>query len=406
VRHSLLLSLLSVAAVAATTLTLSGCGRNEAAEAHAAPPAPQVTVAAAISRKITESDEFTGRFEAVERVELRPRVSGYIASVNFKEGSEVRKGDVLFVIDPRPYQAERDKAAAGLAQARSQLVLARTERERGTKLLAQHAISQEEYDTRTAGSEQAEANVEAAKAALDAAALNLEFTRVTAPISGRISRALVTSGNFVTSGQTPLTTLVSLDPIYVTFDGDEQAFLKYSRARESAASQAGEARSPVQVGLASESGYPHEGVMVFVDNALDPATGTIRSRALLDNHAREFTPGLFARIRLLGAAQHDAVLVNDSAVGTDQTVRYVLVVDKANKVEYRPVVLGPVVEGLRVVQSGLSPGEVIVVNGLQRVRPGAQVQPQRVAMGEPRGGERPAMFARNAAGATGGEAQP
>jgi len=407
VRHSLLLSLFSVVAVAATTLTLGGCGRNEAAEAHAAPPAPQVTVAAAISRKITESDEFTGRFEAVERVELRPRVSGYIASVNFKEGSEVRKGDVLFVIDPRPYQAERDKAGAGLAQARSQLVLARTERERGTRLLAQHAISQEEYDTRTAGSEQAEANVEAAKAALDAAALNLEFTRVTAPISGRISRALVTSGNFVTSGQTPLTTLVSLDPIYVTFDGDEQEYLKYSKvARESTAGQAGETRSPVQVGLASESGYPHEGVMVFLDNALDPATGTIRSRALLDNHARQFTPGLFARIRLLGAAQHDAVLVNDSAVGTDQTVRYVLVVDKANKVEYRPVQLGPVVDGLRVVQSGLSPGEVIVVNGLQRVRPGAQVQPQRVAMGEPPNGERPAMFARNGAGSTDGEAHP
>jgi RND family efflux transporter MFP subunit len=407
VRHSLFVSFLSVAAVSATTLTLSGCGRNEAAEAHAAPPAPQVTVAAAISRKITEFDEFTGRFEAVERVEVRPRVSGYIASVNFKEGSEVRKGEVLFVIDPRPYQAERDKAAAGLAQARSQLVLARTERERGTKLLAQHAISQEEYDTRTAGSEQAEANVEAAKAALDAAALNLEFTRVTAPISGRISRALVTSGNFVTNGQTPLTTLVSLDPIYVSFDGDEQEYLKYAKlAREAAADPSHEARNPVQVGLANESGFPHEGVIVFVDNALDPTTGTIRSRALLENHERQFTPGLFARIKLLGSAQHDAVLVNDSAIGTDQTVRYVLVVDKSNKVEYRPVQLGPVVDGLRVLQSGLSPGETIVVNGLQRVRPGAQVQPQRVAMGEPRSGERAALLARNASGSTDGEGHP
>jgi RND family efflux transporter MFP subunit len=407
VRHSLLVSFLSVAAVSATTFTLSGCGRNEAAEAHAAPPAPQVTVAAALSRKITEFDEFTGRFEAVERVEIRPRVSGYIASVNFREGSEVRKGDVLFVIDPRPYQAERDKAAAGLAQAHSQLVLARTERERGTKLLAQHAISQEEYDTRTAGSEQAEANVEAAKAALDAAALNLEFTRVTAPISGRISRALVTSGNFVTNGQTPLTTLVSLDPIYVSFDGDEQEYLKYSKlAREAAADPSHEARNPVQVGLANESGFPHQGVIVFVDNALDPTTGTIRSRALLENHERQFTPGLFARIKLLGSAQHDAVLVNDSAIGTDQTVRYVLVVDKSNKVEYRPVQLGPVVDGLRVLQSGLSPGETIVVNGLQRVRPGAQVQPQRVAMGEPRSGERAALLARNASGSADGEAHP
>ena len=401
-RHTLLLPV----AAFAIALTLSACGRNEAAESHAAPPAPQVTVAAAVSRKITEFDEFTGRFEAVERVEVRPRVSGYIASVDFKEGSEVKKGEVLFVIDPRPYQAERDKAAAGLAQARSQLVLAKSEHERGTKLLAQHAISQEEFDTRTAGNEQAEANVEAAKAALDSAALNLEFTRVTAPISGRISRALVTSGNFVTNGQTPLTTLVSLDPIYVSFDGDEQEYLKYSKvAREAAADKSREA-SPVQVGLANESGFPHQGVMVFVDNALDPTTGTIRSRALLDNHERQFTPGLFARIKLLGSAEHDAVLVNDSAIGTDQTVRYVLVVDKGNKVEYRPVQLGPVIDGLRVVQSGLSPGETIVVNGLQRVRPGAQVQPQRVAMGERRPGENAALLARNASGSTDGEAHP
>src|SRR5246127_3374037 len=320
-RHSLSISLALLGVVSAAALGLSGCARNEAAEQKAGPPLPQVTVAAAISRKVTEFDEFTGRFEAVERVEVRPRVSGYISSVNFKDGSEVKKGDVLFVIDQRPYIAERDKARAQLAQARSQLTLARSERDRATKLLAQHAISQEEFDTRSSGLEQGQANVEAAQAALDAAALNLDFTRVTAPISGRISRALVTSGNFVTNGQTLLTTLVSLDPIYVSFDGDEKVYLKYSKvAREAAAGQAGETRSPVQVGLASESGYPHEGVMVFLDNALDPATGTIRSRALFDNHARQFTPGLFARIRLLGAVQHDAVLVNDSAVGTDQTV--------------------------------------------------------------------------------------
>jgi RND family efflux transporter MFP subunit len=406
-RHSYLL----LAAAPLAALLVSACARDEAAESKAAPPTPQVTVAAAISRRVTDSNEFTGRFEAVERVELRPRVSGYIASVNFKEGSEVRKGDVLFVIDPRPYQAERDKAAAGLSQARSQLALARSERERATKLLAQHALSQEEYDTRTAGDEQAEANVEAARAALDSAALNLEFTRVTAPISGRISRALVTAGNFVTDGQTPLTTLVSLDPIYVSFDGDEQEYLKYIRlaheatanlhdpAAHDTALTATAARTPVQVGLANESGFPHQGIMVFVDNALDPATGTIRSRALLDNHDREFTPGLFARIRLSSGGQHEAVLVNDSAIGTDQTVRYVLVVGKDNKVEYRPVQLGPVVDGLRVVNSGLAAGETIVVNGLQRVRPGAQVAPQRVAMGE-RPGQQGTLLAHNASGAS------
>jgi RND family efflux transporter MFP subunit len=376
-------SYISLATAAIGALVLSACARNEAAEHPATAMVPQVTVAAAISRKVTEFDEFTGRFEAVERVEVRPRVSGYISSVNFTDGNEVKKGDVLFVIDPRPYAAERDKARAQLSQARSQLVLAKSERERATKLLGQHAISQEEFDTRSAGSEQAQANVEAAQAALDAAALNLEFTRVTAPISGRISRALVTSGNFVANGQTLLTTLVSLDPIYVTFDGDEQAYLKYiKQVHVSAHPASHEAASPVRVGLADENGFPHQGAMAFVDNALDPATGTIHSRALLDNHERLFTPGLFARIRLMDSSQHEAVLVNDSAIGTDQTVRYVLVVGAGSKVEYRPVQLGPVIDGLRVVQSGLSPGEVIVVNGLQRVRPGAQVQAQRVAMGE------------------------
>jgi RND family efflux transporter MFP subunit len=399
-RHPLLL--ITAAAIAA--LILSGCARNEAAETRAAPPAPQVTVAAAISRKVRESADFTGRFEAVQRVELRPRVSGYIASVDFKEGSEVTQGELLFVIDPRPYRAERDKAAAQLAQARSQLALAQSERDRAVKLLAQHALSREEYDTRTAASDQAQANVAAAQAALDAAALNLEFTRVTAPISGRISRALVTAGNFVTSGQTPLTTLVSLDPIYVTFDGDEQEYLKYIKTAHQDAGDASEPRSPVQVGLANESGFPHQGFMVFVDNALDPMTGTIRSRALLENHDRQFTPGLFARVRLLGNAQHDAVLVTDSAIGTDQTVRYVLVVGKDSRVEYRPVQLGPVVDGLRVVQSGLAPGEVIVVDGLQRVRPGAQVAPQLVAMGEGRRADGGALLVHNAQRAS--EARP
>ena len=393
-----------LAAASAAVLLLGGCARNEAAQPLAA-PLPQVTVAQAISRKVTEFDEFTGRFEAVQRVELRPRVSGYISSVNFTEGSEVTEGDALFVIDPRPYVAERDRARAQLAQARSQLELARSERDRATSLLAQHAISREEFDTRTAGNEQAQANVEAAQAALAAAELNVTFTRVTAPISGRISRALVTRGNFVTSGQTALTTLVSVDPIYVSFDGDEQAYLKYTKlAREGTHDGSRDARNPVVVGLADESGYPHRGVMVFVDNALDPTTGTIRVRALLDNHDRAFTPGLFARVRMLGNGEHEAVLINDSAIGTDQTVRYVLVVGAGNKVEYRPVQLGPVIDGLRVVQSGLAPGETIVVNGLQRVRPGAQVQAQRVAMGAEPSGKDATLLAHNAGKAAGGEA--
>jgi RND family efflux transporter MFP subunit len=375
-------SYLLLIAVSVASLALAGCGRS-AAQSQAAAPPPQVNVAQVIARQVTESDEFTGRFEAVERVEVRPRVSGYISSVNFTDGADVSKGDVLFVIDPRPYEAERNRARAQLAQARSQLELAKSQRDRATALLAKHAISQEEFDTRTAGNEQAEANVAAAQAALDSAALNLGFTRVLAPISGRISRALVTGGNLVGAGQTLLTTVVSLDPIYVSFDGDEQVYLKYLKAAHAAATRdAQDVRNPVHVGLADESGYPHEGVLVFMDNALDPATGTIRSRARLENHDRLFTPGLFARIKLLGSAQHAAILVQDSAVGTDQTERFVLVVGNGDKVSIRPVKLGPIVDGLRVVAEGLTPGETIVVNGLQRVRPGAQVSPQRVAMQE------------------------
>ena len=372
-------SAFALASLSVLTLTLTACARNQAATTAALPP-PQVTVAKVISRSVNEFDEFTGRFEAIERVEIRPRVSGYISSVNFTEGSEVHKGDVLFVIDPRPYDADYKHAKAQLAQARTQLVLAKSERERAVKLLEQRAISQEEYDSRTAGSEAADANVEAAQAALDSAALNLTFTRVTAPINGRVSRAMITAGNLVTSGQTQLTTVVSLDPIYVRFDGDEQAYLRYTKlAREGSRASA---RNPVEVGLADETGYPHKGAMVFVDNELDPATGTIRNRALMENHDRAFTPGLFARVLVLGNQTHEAILINDSVVGTDQSVRYVLVVGADNKVAYRPVKLGPVVDGLRVVREGLSPGESIVVNGLQRVRPGAPVTPQRVAMGE------------------------
>jgi len=413
-RHSLSTAIPVAVLVITAALTLTGCGDKAAAQMDAAPP-PQVSVAQIISRSVTEFDEFTGRFEAVERVEIRPRVSGYIASVNFAEGREVRKGDVLFVIDPRPYEADYKRAKAQLDQVRSQSVLAKSERERATKLMHSHAISQEEYDTRVAGLEQADANVEAAQAALDTAALNLTFTRVTAPISGRISRALITEGNFVSTGQTLLTTLVSLDPIYVRFDGDEQAYLKYIKAaRENAHANSNSSRiqksrdashsadtgdetgAKVMVGLADESGYPHEGVMVFVDNEVDPQTGTIRTRARLDNHDRAFTPGLFARVKLLGGKTYDALLINDSAIGTDQTVKYVLVVGADNKVEYRPVKLGPIIDGLRVVREGLKPNETIVVNGLQRVRPGSPVTPQHVAMGEKQAHTDKTMLAQNA----------
>ncbi len=363
----------------------AGCARNEAAEAPHAPPTVQA--AKVVAKPITEFDEFTGRFEAVERVEIRPRVSGYVSSTHFEQGHEVKKGDVLYVIDPRPYQAALKGAQAELARARTQAALAKSERERATRLIEKRAISQEEFDARTSGNEAAEANVAAAEAAVDAAALNLSFTQVRAPIAGLVGRAEITAGNFVSAGQTLLTTLVSIDPIYVSFDGDEQVYLKYvNMALRGERESSRTAANPVWVGLADEQGHPHEGHMVFLDNELDPNTGTIHARSLFANKDRRFTPGMFARVKLIGSAEYTALLINDSAVGTDQSVKFVLKVGADNKVEYAPVKLGPVIDGLRVVRDGLKAGDVILVKGLQQVRPGMPVTPQLVAMGEPRRG--------------------
>jgi RND family efflux transporter MFP subunit len=386
-------SVISLAAAATlAVLTLSGCSSDAAAQ-HAAvpPPAPQVTVARVIARTVTDSETFSGRFSAVDHVDVRPRVSGYISSVNFVDGTVVHKGQVLFVIDPRPYQADYQHAEAELDQARAQAALAKAEQTRAVKLLAARAISKDEFDTRTANARQSAGNVEAAKAAVDSAALNLTFTRVTSPITGRVSRAIVTTGNLVSNGQTLLTTVVSLNPIYVEFNADEQAYLTFEKyastnARKDARTSAGPDAlgNSVYVGLADENGYPHEGRLVFMDNSLDSQTGTIYARALLTNTDGHFVPGLFARVKLIGNDHYPAVLINDSAIGTDQTMRFVLLLGADNKVEYRPVELGPIVDGMRVVKSGLKPGDTIVVNGLMRVRPGMQVSPQLIAMGERR----------------------
>lgn len=377
---------LQLATLTAVSLAVVACSTNEAATLNQ-PVLPQVTVAEVLSRPITDFDQFTGRIAPVEHVELRPRVSGYIAAVNFTEGREVRKGQLLFTIDPRPYAAELKRAEAELAQAKTAQVLAKSENERATKLLDAHAISREEFDTRVAGNEQAASSVLAAEAAVDTAALNLSFTRVEAPISGLVGKAEITTGNSVTAGQTVLTSLVSIDPVYVEFDGDEQAYLKYNALARNGQNKDTNANSrdggsPIWVGLADEAGHPHQGRLVFLDNQLDPATGTIHARGRLDNHDRIFTPGMFARVKLTGSGQYDALLIRDSAVGTDQSVKYVYVLGAGGKVEYRQVKLGPAVDELRVVREGLKPGELIVVNGLQRVRPGAAVSSQRVAMVE------------------------
>jgi RND family efflux transporter MFP subunit len=381
--HRVLSAVSFVLPLVAASAFVAGCS-SEATNAPPAAEATPVSVAAALERKVTEWDEFTGRLEAVESVDIRPRVTGYIQSVNFTEGSLVHKGDLLFVIDPRPYQAALDKARAELTRARSRAELAHSDVTRSEKLLAIKAVSQEEYDERRNAAREADAAIEAARAAVETAQLDLDFTHVTAPISGRISKANITAGNLVsaTGGNAPvLTSVVSVDPIYVTFEGDEQVYLKYTElARRGDRPSSRDAANPVEMGLANEDGYPHKGTMVFVDNQVDPRTGTIRARASFSNKDGYFTPGLFARVKLLGHNSFDAVLVDDRAIGTDQSQKFVYVIDAENKVTYRTVKIGRLTNGLRVVLEGLSPGEKVVVNGIQRVHPGSVVQPQTVAM--------------------------
>jgi multidrug efflux system membrane fusion protein len=350
----------------------------------APPPAQAVTVATVPERNITEWDEFTGRLEAVDAVEIRPRVSGYIRRIAFNEGSGVKKGQILFEIDPRPYQAELARAEAELERARSAASLAVSEVERAGRLVNVQAISREEYDTRTSAEAQGGATVRAAEAAVQTARLNLEWTKVRSPITGRVSRAEVTPGNLVHAGPpdaTLLTTVVSLDPIYAYFEGDEQTYLKYAAlARNGSRPNSRDNRSPIYLGLANEEGFPHQGYVDFVDNQLNPEAGTIRIRAVFSNKERLFTPGLFARMRLVGSGTYPAKLVLDRAIGTDQDKKFVLVLKPDSTVDYRSVQVGRLVDGLRVINSGLEPGEQIVINGLQRVRAGMKVTPTTAPM--------------------------
>jgi len=335
-------------------------------------PPPEVTVAPAIDRTIADYDEFTGHFEAVQAVDVRPRVSGFIDRVRFPEGSVVKQGDVLVTIDPRPYEAEVARAAAALEQAKTHEQLAKQELDRAHRLVNTQAISREELDARTSGVAESEAAVRGAEASLRSAQLNLDWTTVRAPISGRVGRAEITAGNLVQSGPPSpslLTTIVSLDPIYVYFDTDEQAYLKYVGAP---GVTRGQSRT-VQIGLANETGFGHEGTLDFVDNQLDRRAGTIRVRAVVHNPNHELAPGLFARVRLAGSERRTATLIQDQAIGTDQDRKFVLVLKPDSTLEYRAISLGRVVDGLRVVQSGLKPGDNVVINGLLRVRPGMKV---------------------------------
>ena len=373
------LSLGTLAAGAlAISVALSGCD-HKSESPKSAPPVVYVTPA--ISKKIVEWDEYTGRLASTDRVEVRARVSGYLESVHFKDGQTVKEGDLLFVIDPRPYQAKYDRAVGGLRQADAKLKLAQLNDQRTAKLSANKVISQEEIDSRRNELLQAQAAFEAAKADADEAKLALDFTRVTAPISGRIDRKLVTEGNLIrgsdTGDPTLLTTIVSLDPIYCYFEVDERSMLKYQRLdREGKRPSSRRVANPVQLQLADETGFPHEGHMDFVENQVDPQSDTIQGRAVFPNPDFFLTPGIFARVRLVGSAEYEAVLIPDQAIVSDQSQKFVNVVKPDGSVEYRKVELGPINDGLRIVRSGLQPGEKVITRGMQRLLPGVKVQAQ------------------------------
>lgn len=330
-----------------------------------------------VIKPISQWDTFNGRIEAVQSVQLRPRVSGYIDKVNYTEGDEVKKGQVLFTIDDRTYRAAREQAQAELVRARNQAALARSESSRTEKLIGSQAISTEVWEQRRSSAAQAQSNVLAAQAQFDMAQLNLDFTRVIAPIDGRASRAMITAGNLVTAGDSAsvLTTLVSLDKVYVYFDVDEATFLRYQNDGRRTA------KLPVKVGLVGEDGYPHQGVVDFTDNQLNAGTGTIRMRALLENAERRFTPGLFARVQMPGSAVFNAMLIDDKSIMTDQDRKFVYIVDKDGKAQRRDIEVGRVADGLRIVRKGLSAGDRVIVDGMQKVfMPGMPVAAKTVAI--------------------------
>lgn len=358
---------------------LAACGQGGGQAQGGPPQAPQVTVSTPIQKSVREWDEYTGRFVAVDRVEIRARVSGYLNSIHFRDGDIVYKGDLLFVIDPRPYDAALAASKARLQQAQSQLQLAERELQRAQNLRRTQAVSEAVLDERLQQVRAAQGAVLEAEASVRADELDVEFTQVKAPVTGRISQRLVSVGNLVSGGQansTLLTTIVSLDPIHFVFDADQQAYLRYVRLSQSGdRASSREQANPVVLALPGDKDFPHVGRMDFVDNEIDFSTGTIRGRAVFSNPNMVFTPGLFARLRLVGREEYAALMLPDSAIGTDQARRFVYVIGEGNVPQYRPVTLGPIIDGLRVVRDGLQPTDRVVTAGLQRIRPNAPVTP-------------------------------
>ncbi|MRX09519.1 efflux RND transporter periplasmic adaptor subunit [Pseudoduganella sp. FT25W] len=370
-------------ASAALLLTaVAGLGAYGVLRAGTPPPSssadlPEVDVAAVLQQTITDLQSYSGRLAAVEQVDIRPQVSGAIVAVHIRDGALVQKGELLFVIDPRPYQAEVDRASGLLAAAQTRADYLQRDGERAQRLIGDNAIARRDYDEKQNAAREAAANLQSARAALALARINLEHTRIVAPIAGRISRAEITLGNIVSAdnGAAPLTSIVSVSPIYAEFDADEQTYLQYiGHARQGG-------KVGVELGLGNENGYPRAGTIQSVDNRVDRSSGTIRMRARFDNSDGLLVPGLYARIRMGGGTPHAALLVDDAAIGTEQTKKFLYVIDAQGRAVYREVQLGALRGNLRVVSSGLQAGERVVVNGAQRVQPDARVRAHLVAMG-------------------------
>ncbi|PKH57942.1 efflux transporter periplasmic adaptor subunit [Shewanella sp. Choline-02u-19] len=375
-------SIRSLVIISFSAFVLVACSEQTTTQ-QTPPTAPKVNVAKVLYESITEWDQFTGRLQAPEKVTLIPRVSGYIESVNFQEGTLVQKGEVLFTIDSSVFVTEVERLQAELTSATSVHQLAKNDFERANKLFNQNAVSEELIDTRRAGMHQTAAAVASVKAALTRAQLNVEYTQVTAPISGRVSFARETAGNYVTAGQTHLTNLVSTTKMYAYFDVDEQTYLKY--AALSTANKRNDPRSGTNVvfmALANDTGFGHQGKIDFVDNTVDQQTGTIRVRAAFANQDNRLLPGLFARIRVAGSATYQGILIDDKAIFTDLNKKFVLVVNDQNILEYRNVRLGEKLHGLRIISSGLTPTDTIVVNSLQKVRPNVTIEPNVTEMAD------------------------